>query len=79
MTLRIVGNDVIKMNIDAIVNAANTYLLGRAFWHIGNNYTHDSEETALNYELLSEVIGSVRGSAPLNTDCKKRIKRTVKR
>ena len=37
------------------------------------NYQCDSEGTALNYEVVSEAISSVRCSAPLNADWKKRI------
>ena len=37
------------------------------------NYHSDSEGTQLNYEVLSEAICSVRCSAPLGADWKKRI------
>lgn len=37
------------------------------------NYHSDSEGTQLNYEVLSEAICSVRCSAPLDTNWKKRI------
>lgn len=37
------------------------------------NYHSDSEGTQLNYEVLSEAICSVRCSAPLSADWKKRI------
>lgn len=37
------------------------------------NYHRDSEGTQLNYEVLSEAICSVRCSAPLSADWKKRI------
>ena len=37
------------------------------------NYQCDSEGTALNYEVVSEAISSVRCSAPLSADWKKRI------
>ena len=37
------------------------------------NYHSDSEGTLLNYEVVSEVICSVRCSAPLSADWKKRI------
>ena len=37
------------------------------------NYHADSAGTQLNYEVLSEAICAVRGSAPLGADWKKRI------
>ena len=37
------------------------------------NYQCDSEGTALNYEVVSEAISSVRCSAQLSADWKKRI------
>lgn len=37
------------------------------------NYRSDSAGTQLNYEVLSEAICAVRGSAPLGADWKKRI------
>lgn len=37
------------------------------------NYHSDKKGTALNYEVLSEAITSVRASMPLNKDWKKRI------
>ena len=42
------------------------------------NYQCDSEGTALNYEVVSEAISSVRCSAPLSADWKKRIDETIK-
>lgn len=56
-------------NIDA-VETAETFGIdaGRAV-----NYHSDSEGTALNYEVLSEAICSVRCSVPLGSDWKKRI------
>ena len=43
------------------------------------NYQCDSEGTALNYEVFSEAISSVRCSAPLNADWKKRIDEDYKK
>ena len=43
------------------------------------NYQCDSEGTALNYEVVSEAISSVRCSAPLNADWKKRIDEDYKK
>ena len=56
-------------NIDA-VETASQFGIGadRAV-----NYQCDSEGTALNYEVVSEAISSVRCSAPLSADWKKRI------
>ena len=58
-------------NIDA-VETASQFGIGadRAV-----NYQCDSEGTALNYEVVSEAISSVRCSAPLSADWKKRIRR----
>ena len=56
-------------NIDAVETAKNFGISeDRAV-----NYHSDSEGTQLNYEVLSEAICSVRCSAPLGTDWKKRI------
>ena len=56
-------------NIDA-VETASQFGIGadRAV-----NYQCDSEGTALNYEVVSEAISSVRCSAPLSADWKKRM------
>lgn len=56
-------------NIDA-VETAKRFGIGadRAV-----NYHSDSAGTQLNYEVLSEAICAVRGSAPLGPDWKKRI------
>ena len=60
---------VLGANIDA-VETASQFGIGadRAV-----NYQCDSEGTALNYEVVSEAISSVRCSAPLSADWKKRI------
>lgn len=56
-------------NIDAVETAETFGIdVGRAV-----NYHSDSEGTALNYEVLSEAICSVRCSVPLGSDWKKRI------
>ena len=62
-------------NIDA-VETASQFGIGadRAV-----NYQCDSEGTALNYEVVSEAISSVRCSAPLNADRKKRIDEDYKK
>ena len=56
-------------NIDAVETAENFGIdADRAV-----NYHSDSEGTALNYEVLSEAICSVRCSKPLGREWKKRI------
>ena len=62
-------------NIDA-VETASKFGIGadRAV-----NYQCDSEGTALNYEVVSEAISSVRCSAPLSADWKKRIDEDYKK
>ena len=62
-------------NIDA-VETASQFGIGadRAV-----NYQCDSEGTAVNYEVVSEAISSVRCSAPLNADWKKRIDEDYKK
>ena len=56
-------------NIDAVETASHFGIgADRAV-----NYQCDSEGTALNYEVVSEAISSVRCSAPLSADWKKRI------
>ena len=56
-------------NIDAVETAGHFGIgADRAV-----NYHADSAGTQLNYEVLSEVICAVRGSAPLGADWKKRI------
>ena len=56
-------------NIDAVETASHFGIgVDRAV-----NYTCDSEGTALNYEVVSDAICSVRCSAPLKSDWKKRI------
>lgn len=56
-------------NIDAIETAKH---FGISEEH-AVNYHCDGEGTQLNYEVLSEAITSVRCSAPLGADWKKRI------
>ena len=41
------------------------------------NYKCDQEGTALNYEVISEAVCSVRASRPLRADWKKRIDEDV--
>ena len=62
-------------NIDA-VETASQFGIGadRAV-----NYQCDSEGTALNYEVVSEAISSVRCSATLSADWKKRIDEDYKK
>lgn len=56
-------------NIDAVETAGHFGIgADRAV-----NYHADSAGTQLNYEVLSEAICAVRGSAPLGADWKKRI------
>lgn len=56
-------------NIDAVETAGHFGIgADRAV-----NYHADSAGTQLNYEVLSEAICAVRGSAPLEADWKKRI------
>ena len=56
-------------NIDAIETAGNFGIeADRAV-----NYRSDKKGTALNYEVLSDAIASVRASRPLESDWKKRI------
>ena len=43
------------------------------------NYKCDEEGTALNYEVISEAVCSVRASRPLSVDWKKRIDEDVQR
>ena len=43
------------------------------------NYKCDKEGTALNYEVISEAVCSVRASRPLSADWKKRIDEDVKK
>ena len=43
------------------------------------NYRCDKEGTALNYEVISEAVCSVRACKPLSADWKKRIDEDVKR
>ena len=43
------------------------------------NYKCDEEGTALNYEVISEAVCSVRASRPLSADWKKRIDEDVKK
>jgi len=43
------------------------------------NYKCDKEGTALNYEVISEAVCSVRASRPLSADWKKRIDEDVQR
>lgn len=56
-------------NIDA-VETAKRFGIGR---DRAVNYHSDSKGTALNYEVISDAISSVRGSAPLSADWKRRI------
>ncbi len=56
-------------NIDAVETAGKFGIdAGRAV-----NYHSDKKGTALNYEVLSDAITSVREHRPLNSDWKKRI------
>ena len=43
------------------------------------NYKYDQEGTALNYEVISEAVCSVRACRPLSADWKKRIDEDVKK
>ena len=43
------------------------------------NYKCDEEGTALNYEVISEAVCSVRACKPLSADWKKRIDEDVKK
>ena len=62
-------------NIDAVETASHFGIgADRAV-----NYQCDSEGTALNYEVVSEAISSVRCSAPLSIDWKKRIDEDYKK
>lgn len=62
-------------NIDAVETASHFGIgADRAV-----NYNCDSEGTALNYEVVSDVICSVRCSAPLKADWKKRIDEDYKK
>ena len=62
-------------NIDAVETASHFGIgADRAV-----NYQCDSEGTALNYEVVSEAISSVRCSAPLSADWKKRIDEDYKK
>ena len=62
-------------NIDA-VETASQFGIGA---NRAVNYQCDSEGTALNYEVVSEAISSVRCSAPLSADWKKRIDEDYKK
>ena len=62
-------------NIDA-VETASQFGIGA---DCAVNYQCDSEGTALNYEVVSEAISSVRCSAPLSADWKKRIDEDYKK
>ena len=62
-------------NIDAVETASHFGIgADRAV-----NYNRDSEGTALNYEVVSDAIWSVRCSAPLKSDWKKRIDEDYKK
>lgn len=62
-------------NIDAVETASHFGIgADRAV-----NYNCDSEGTALNYEVVSDAICSVRCSAPLKLDWKKRIDEDYKK
>lgn len=62
-------------NIDAVETASHFGIgADRAV-----NYNCDSEGTALNYEVVSDAICSVRCSAPLKADWKKRIDEDYKK
>lgn len=62
-------------NIDAVETASHFGIgADRAV-----NYNCDSEGTALNYEVVSDAICSVRFSAPLKSDWKKRIDEDYKK
>ena len=62
-------------NIDAVETASHFGIgADRAV-----NYNCDSEGTALNYEVVSDAICSVRCSVPLKSDWKKRIDEDYKK
>lgn len=62
-------------NIDAVETAGHFGIgADRAV-----NFNNDSEGTALNYEVLSEAIASVRCAAPLGADWKDRIDEDYKK
>ena len=62
-------------NIDAVETASHFGIgADRAV-----NYNSDSKGTALNYEVVSDAICSVRCSAPLKSDWKKRIDEDYKK
>ena len=62
-------------NIDAVETAGNFGIdADRAV-----NYHSDSEGTALNYEVISEAVCSVRACRPLSADWKKRIDEDVQK
>ena len=62
-------------NIDAVETASHFGIgADRAV-----NYNCDSEGTALNYEVVSDAICSVRCSGPLKADWKKRIDEDYKK
>ena len=62
-------------NIDA-VSTAGRFGIGEDY---AVNYHCDKEGTALNYEVVSEAICSVRAHAPLGRDWKKRIDEDFKK
>ena len=62
-------------NIDAVETASH-FGIGA---DCAVNYNCDSEGTALNYEVVSDAICSVRCSAPLKADWKKRIDEDYKK
>lgn len=43
------------------------------------NYKCDQEGTVLNYEVISEAVGSIRRNAPLRADWKRRIDADVQK
>ena len=68
-------NAILGANIDAVETASHFGIgADRAV-----NYNCDSEGTALNYEVVSDAICSVRCSAPLKSDWKKRIDEDYKK
>ena len=62
-------------NIDAIETAAQFSIAPE----MSATYCADAEGTRLNYESVSDVIGSVRASQPIGADWKERIEEKLRR